>query len=88
MGPWFRQLIAKITDTEDYIEPTPEPQEPANADDSAEVDVLCPICGMLVELMQHIERDDGKEYVTLRCLTEHYITLTPEDMELLIVEVD
>lgn len=55
-------------------------------------DVLCPLCGMPLELTQVFEREesDGSttEYATVRCLQDHYITVQTVDMELFIVQAE
>lgn len=52
-------------------------------------DVVCPICGMPVEVAQQFIRpSDNEEYTTIRCMSDHYITLRTQDVDMLIVGAD
>lgn len=55
-------------------------------DARAVADVVCPVCGLPIEVVQAFARpSDDREYVTVRCLSEHYVTLHAEDLDALIV---
>lgn len=49
-------------------------------------DVVCPLCGLPIEVAQQFVRPaDEKEYMTVRCMSDHYLTIPLEDADLLIV---
>lgn len=49
-------------------------------------DVVCPLCGLPIEVAQQFIRpSDNQEYMTVRCMSDHYLTIKLDDMDLLVV---
>lgn len=59
-------------------------------EDRVVADVVCPLCGLPIEVAQQFIRpNDEQEYMTVRCMADHYLTIKVEDADLLVVgEVD
>lgn len=55
-------------------------------EERAVADVVCPVCGLPLEVAQSFVRpSDDREYVTVRCLSDHYITMLATELDALIV---